>query len=103
MTQKFLDYVKSARLEAADSEMADGKQAESDAVEIRMTTRGFPIIPDIVMEKELKKAEWEKLLRAFLTQHYCEISVQFHQLQGHSDVLQICAVDKSRNRYLTAP
>lgn len=78
MTRKFLDYVKSARLEAADSEMADGKQAESDAVEIRMTTRGFPIIPDIVMEKELKKAEWEKLLRAFLTQHYCEIPVQFH-------------------------
>jgi hypothetical protein len=80
MTRKFLDYVKSARLEAADSDMADRKKAESDTMEIRMTTLGFPIIPRIVIEKELKKHEWEKLLRAFLAQHYCEILVQFHKL-----------------------
>jgi len=28
------------------------------------------------MDKELKKAEWEKLLRAFLTQHYCKLMFQ---------------------------
>lgn len=78
MTRKFLDYVKSARLEAADSDIADRRQAESEPIEIRMTTDGFPIIPKVVMEKELKKAEWEKLLRAFLTQHYCELTSQFH-------------------------
>lgn len=71
MTRKFLDYAKSTRLEAKDPEIADRRYAESDLIEIRMTTDGFPIIPKTVMEKELKKGEWEKLLRAFLTQHYC--------------------------------
>lgn len=74
MTRKFLDYAKSARLEAADPEIVDRRQAEpeADLVEIRMTRDGFPIIPKLVMERELKKSEWETLLRAFLTQHYCE-------------------------------
>ena len=72
MTRKFLEYGKAARLEAADPEIADWRQAESEPIEIRMTTDGFPIIPKLVMEKELKKSEWETLLRAFLTQHYCE-------------------------------
>lgn len=80
MTRKFMDYVKSARLEAADSEIADRRQAESEPIEIRMTTEGFPIIPKLVTEKELKKAVWERLLRAFLTQHYCELPFRSHQL-----------------------
>ncbi len=75
MTRKFLDYAKSARLEAAESENADRINAESEPIEIRITTNGFPIIPKLVMEKELKKTEWEKLLRAFLTQHYCELNI----------------------------
>ena len=73
MTRKFLDYVKSARLEAADSGNVDQRHADSDPIDIRMTTDGYPIIPKLVMEKELKKMEWEKMLRAFLTQHYCEL------------------------------
>ena len=72
MTRKFLDYVKSAKLEAADPDLANRRQAQLETVVIRMTTAGFPIIPKVVVEKELKKAEWEKLLRALLTQHYCE-------------------------------
>jgi hypothetical protein len=80
MTRKFLDYVKSARLEAADTNNAEHREAESEPIDIRMTTDGFPIIPKVVMEKELKKAEWEKLLRAFLTQHYCELPFRFHRL-----------------------
>jgi hypothetical protein len=70
-----LDYVKSARLDAADTEIVDRRHAESDPVDIRMTTNGFPIIPKLVMEKDLKKSEWEKLLRAFLTQHYCKLTL----------------------------
>jgi hypothetical protein len=76
MTRKFLDYVKSARLEAADPQIADQRHAEPgpepEQLEIRMTNDGFPIIPKVVMEKDLKKSEWEALLRGFLTQHYCE-------------------------------
>jgi len=72
MTHKFLDYVKTARLEATDAANANLRPAESERLEIRMTPDGYLIIPKLVMEKELKKAEWEKLLRAFLTQHYCK-------------------------------
>jgi hypothetical protein len=78
MTRKFLAYAKSARLEVADPEIADRRHAEPDVVEIRMTRDGFPIIPKLVMEKELRKSEWEKMLRAFVTQHYCESTSQFH-------------------------
>jgi hypothetical protein len=49
-----------------------------EPIEVRMTSNGFPIIPKLVMQKELKKGEWEKLLRAFLTQHYCESTFEFH-------------------------
>lgn len=74
MTRKFLDYTKSARIEATDQRTADRRQTEPEpeSVEIHMTNDGFPIIPKLVMERDLKKGEWETLLRAFLTQHYCE-------------------------------
>jgi hypothetical protein len=73
MMRKFLDYAKSARLEAADPQIVEQRQAgpEPDPLEIRMTNDGFPIIPKVVMERDLKKREWEALLRVFLTQHYC--------------------------------
>lgn len=77
MTRKFLDYSKSARLEATEPEHVAQRGTESERIEIRMTTEGFPILPKLVMEKELKKKDWEKLLRAFLTQHYCEFTFQF--------------------------
>lgn len=72
MTRKFLDYVKTARLEATDAANANPREADSERIEIRMTPDGYPIIPKVVMEKELKKGEWERLIRAFLTQHYCK-------------------------------
>jgi hypothetical protein len=71
MTRKFLEYVKSARVQAAESD--NTRNTESEDIEIRMTPDGHPIIPRLVMEKELRKAEWEKLLRAYLSQHYCEL------------------------------
>lgn len=75
MTRKFLDYTKSARLEASsDVQLTDPRvtEAEPELMEILMTSDGFPIIPKVVMERELKKSEWETLLRAFFAQHYCE-------------------------------
>jgi hypothetical protein len=89
MTRKFLDYAKSARLEAADPESSDRRHADSERIEIRMTSHGFPIIPKLVMEKELKKTEWEKLLRAFLTQHYCKLTFQLMYIPIPNDILQI--------------
>ena len=72
MTRKFLDYVKTARLEATDAANANPRDADSKRIEIRMTTDGYPILPKVVMEQESKKGEWERLIRAFLTQHYCK-------------------------------
>lgn len=89
MTRKFLDYVKSARLEATDSENTIRRDTESERIEIRMTADGYPIIPKLVMEKELKKAEWEKLLRAFLTQHYCKCTLILMCIQSRNNILQI--------------
>ena len=48
---KFLEYAKGTRLEAADPDIADRRHAESDIIEIRMGSDGFPIIPKLVMEK----------------------------------------------------
>jgi hypothetical protein len=49
MTRKFLDYAKSARLEAADPQVADQRNAEpeADPMQICMTNDGFPIIPKL--------------------------------------------------------
>ena len=69
MTRKYLEYVKSIRV---GIDNAENRGAESDSINIRMTSRGYPIIPKIVMERELKKAKWETILRAFLAQHYCK-------------------------------
>jgi hypothetical protein len=77
-TRKFLEYAKAARMEAADPEIVDQRRAESEVLEIRMTPNGFPIIPKLVMERELKKSECETLLRTFLTQHYCKSTFPFH-------------------------
>src|ERR1700682_1530570 len=70
MQHKFLEYVKSARVQASQSE--NSNDAESEDIAIQMTADGHPIIPKVVMEKELRKADWERLLRAYLSQHYCE-------------------------------
>ena len=68
MTHKFLDYIKTVQLEATDAANTNLRPAKSKWIEIRMSPDRYPIIPKLVIEKELNKAEWEKLLRAFLTQ-----------------------------------
>lgn len=90
MTRKFVDYAKSARLEAADPEITDRRHAEPEHIDIRMTTDGFPILPKLVMEKDLRKSEWERLLRLFLTQHYCEQIFQCYVFRiGLMNIVQI--------------
>ena len=69
MQRKFMDYVKSGRVEAAGLRE---QNADSGRAEVRMTSDGYPIIPKLVMDQNLKKVELEKMLRAYLTQHYCE-------------------------------
>jgi len=86
MTRKFLDYTKSARLEAADPEVADRRHADTEPIDIRMTPNGFPIIPNIVMTNELKKGEWEKMLRMYLAQHYCELKFNIIQMPNPNHV-----------------
>ena len=62
ITCKFLDYVKTAQLEATDTANANLRDAKSEPIVIQMTTDGYLSILKLVMEKELKKAEWERLL-----------------------------------------
>jgi hypothetical protein len=50
MQCKFLEYVKSTQLQAAQSE--DVLNADLEEIEIRMTPDGYPIIPKVVMDKE---------------------------------------------------
>ena len=59
MTRQFLDYAKSACLEAADMQGAEWRQTEPEAepLEIHTTNDGFPIIPKFVMDRNLKKSE----------------------------------------------
>ncbi len=57
---------------ATDTANTNLRDAESKPIVIRMTTDRYLIIPKLVIEKKSKKAEWERLLQAFLTQHYCK-------------------------------
>ena len=41
---------------------ANPRDVKSELIEIWITTDGYLIILKLVMEKELKKAEWERLL-----------------------------------------
>jgi len=65
MTCKFLDYIKTARLEATDATNTNPRDADSEQIEIWMTTDGYLIIPKVVMKKELKKGEWRGCSQRF--------------------------------------
>lgn len=82
MTRTFLDYMKSLRLQAPEAinpvPIQNHLEAEPNAepdrgrsFDISLTPQGYPILPTPIMEKELSKATCERLMRAYLTQHYC--------------------------------
>ena len=50
----------------------------------------IPIIPKVVMERDLRKAEWEKLLRAFLSQHYCEFDSDQKCMRSRNNICSSC-------------
>ncbi len=89
MTRAFLDYMKSLRLQApeainpvlvpmdrpsAEPEPDIGSDAEHEGQNswnIKLTARGYPILPTDIKKNEVSKAGCEKLMRAYITQHYC--------------------------------
>lgn len=73
MKRLFLDYMKSLRHQEAEPgpESAVGDGPEVTNLDIKITALGYPVLPNIIMEKELSKLECEKLLRIYLSQHYC--------------------------------
>ena len=89
MTRAFLDYMKSLRLQAPEAinpapVQKDRPSAEpesdyrSDAQpkgqiswNLKLTAQGYSILPTAIKENEGSKAGCEKLMRAYITQHYC--------------------------------
>lgn len=65
MKRLLLDYMKSLR------HQEDEPEPEPD-LEIKITELGYPVLPNVIMEKDLSKLECEKVLRIYLSQHYCE-------------------------------
>jgi hypothetical protein len=89
MSREFLKYMKSLRVQAPeainpvrvekDNGDADAEPEPEDdlgsAWRIKMTAEGYPILPTIVMNKEISKAMGERLMREYITQHYCRFIV----------------------------
>jgi hypothetical protein len=83
MSRAFLDYMKSLRLQAPEAinpnpvrndHLGAEPIAEPDrgpSFDTSLTHQGYPILPTSIMETELSKAMCERLMRAYLTQHYC--------------------------------
>jgi hypothetical protein len=89
MTRAFLDYMKSLRLQAPEAinpvpvqnnnlgtepnpePEADAEPDRESSWDIKLTDQGYPILPNTIMEKEPSKAVCERLMRAYITQHYC--------------------------------
>lgn len=74
MTRSFLEYMKSNRqrmqLVAEADTNANADQLNSS--EIRLTGIGFPVLPESVNDDGISKAACEKLVRMYLSQHYCK-------------------------------
>ena len=63
----FLEYMKVTRLEAAvHPDEADEADAAFEATHVRINEKGYPVIPDQVMERQLPKSECEKMIRAYM-------------------------------------
>ena len=74
-----LDFMKDAwlcvqRCREENENTESESDRDIDLCEVKMTTDGYPLPPKSVVEQELNKAVSERILRAFLSQHYCESS-----------------------------
>lgn len=85
MTRAFLDYMKSLRLRApeavnpvpqtnvlAEPDAEPDLDIEEKSLDIKMTDDGYPILPKAIAKEELSKNDCERLIRAYLSQHYCK-------------------------------
>ncbi len=82
MKRSLLEFMKAARVKITHNMNADtGSGADEDDLEVKMTTAGFPILPQI-MHKTLSKIDYERIIRAYLSQHYCEFCCAIFHL-GH--------------------
>jgi hypothetical protein len=73
MKRTLLEYMKATRLEAADHpDQANQADAAFEATQVRINEKGYPVIPDQVMERQLPKSECETMMRAYMNRHYCE-------------------------------
>lgn len=75
----FLDFMKVARLRQAydtgDNVVAEsGPMPDNDSTDVKMTLKGYPMVPKYVVEHEMSKMVSEQILRDYLSQHYCEYS-----------------------------
>ena len=75
MKRSLLEFMKAARANSnrlSENVNSDpGSASDSDDLQVKMTAEGFPILPDL-KEKTLSKMVSERLLQAYLSQHYCK-------------------------------
>jgi hypothetical protein len=75
MKRSMLEFMKAARVTLKRREENDLTEPESgpdnEDPQVKMSAAGFPILPNIT-SKTLSKMAYERLLRAYLSQHYCE-------------------------------
>lgn len=85
MKVAFLDFMKSLRVQAPEAinpvrirDDNDGTEPEPEtdadvdtAWDIKMTPEGYPILPNAIGEKEVSKAEGERIMQEYIMQHYC--------------------------------
>ena len=74
-----LDFMKTARRRLEQSKGTNDDAGtepshETDEADVKMTPDGFPLLPKIVLQREMNKAVSERILRAYLSQHYCVTS-----------------------------
>jgi hypothetical protein len=104
MTRAFLDFMKSLRLRAPEavnpvtrtavgtdveawSEPNSDVEADETTCDIKLTDEGFPVLPIAIIKRELTKSECERLVRAYLSHHYCKIlCVQVSSMTKLTDI-----------------
>ena len=85
MMRLLLDFMKAARLRRGQNNMEDvenrdagsGAPLDCNDSDVKITIEGYPILPKVIAEKELNKIVSERILREYLSRHYCECTNTF--------------------------
>lgn len=104
MKRSLLEFMKAARanLNRRDENEATGpgSGSDDDGFQVKMTVAGFPILPNIE-DRTLSKVVYEKLLRTYLSQHYCECLYYFSPGSILNHIRQIWRPSKKPGRFHT--